>query len=250
MRYAIRIGYDGRYFNGFSIQPDIKTVEGEIIKKLKETKLIDGRKEASFQYASRTDKGVSAFGNVISLNTPSNPAKIINEIENIWVTGYAEVGNSFNPRHASWKRYRYYLTKEMTDGIDIGMLRKAAELFEGEHDYSSFCRNDGRYTIRKIDAIDIIEGDTIKIDFIARSFLWQQVRRIVWAMLKAAAVEIDMEKIKNALNGIKLQTGAAPPENLVLMEVHYDNVSFTKFISDKLVLKREMMNDAIGLIEK
>ncbi len=248
MRYAIRVGYDGSHFNGFSMQPGIRTVEGEIIKRLVDARLIKGRKDAKFQYASRTDRGVHSFGNVIALNSPANPSEIINGIDNIWVTGYAEVEPSFNPRHATWKRYIYYLDERITDKIDFDKLKEAAELFEGEHDFSSFCRNDGRNTRRKIDKINIFEGNIIKIEFIAGSFLWQQIRRMVWSILKVADGSLNKNLIIEALRGNKIQTGAAPPENLVLAEVHYDSISFNKFIPHKIILKREIMNDALHFI--
>ena len=70
----------------------------------------------------------------------------------------------------------------------------------------------------------------------------------MWSILKVADGSLNKNLIIEALRGNKIQTGAAPPENLVLAEVHYDSISFNKFIPHKIILKREIMNDALHFI--
>ena len=247
VRYAIKIGYDGSHFNGFAMQPGKKTVEGEILKRLIKTKMIEDRKQCKFQYAARTDKGVSAFGNVIALNAKVNPAKVLQGMDDIWVTGYAIVEKNFNPRHASYKIYRYYLPNE---GYDVEKIKKAAELFEGEHDFSSFARKDSRNTRRKIYRVEVKERkarEVIKIDFIAPSFLWNQVRRMVAALAAVGKERASIEDIKEALNGKRVNFGLMEARNLVLLDVIYD-IKFEKILPAELAVKKEIYKDAFDYI--
>jgi len=243
MRIAIKIGYDGSKFNGFAMQPRKKTVEGEILHTLKKTGIIENRKKAKFQYAARTDKGVNALGNVISFNCKGNALKVMQDIKDIWIMGYAYVDEHFNPRYCLSKTYRYYL---YDDGFDFDTLKKAAMLFKGEHDFSYFARIDARNPIRKIDKIDIRKkGKIIKIDFEGKSFLWHQIRRIVAAIIKVGRGKANMEDILNALNKIKrVNFGIAPPENLVLLDVKY-NFDFIPLLPEEIFIKKEFFIDAL-----
>ena len=245
MRYAIKIGYDGSHFNGFAMQPDKKTVEGEILKRLLKTGIIKSRRESRFQYAARTDKGVHAFGNVIALDAKANPVKVLSEMENIWCTGYATVKEGFNPRHAKAKIYRYYLINE---GYNIKEMEKAAKLFEGRHDFSSFSRRDARNPIREIYSVRLHAGKIIKIDFLAPSFLWNQVRRITAAIIAIGMEKASIESIKRALNGERINFGIAKAGNLVLLDVVYEDLSFEKIIPDEIFLRREIYKDALDYI--
>ena len=58
MNILIKITYDGTKFHGFQIQPDERTVEGELNKALKKTL----KEEVKVFYAGRTDRGVHALG--------------------------------------------------------------------------------------------------------------------------------------------------------------------------------------------
>jgi len=245
VRYAIKIGYDGSHFNGFAMQPDKKTIEGEILKRLLKTGIIKSRRESKFQYAARTDKGVHAFGNVIALNARANPVKVLTGMENIWVTGYAIVEKNFNPRHAKMKIYRYYAPDK---GYDIKEMEKAAKLFEGKHDFSSFSRRDARNPVRKIHAIKLHDGKIIKIDFLAPSFLWNQVRRMAAAILAVGSGKADIEAIKRALNGERVNFGIEKASNLVLLDVIYEGLIFKKIVPDDIMVRREIYKDALDYI--
>ena len=58
-------------------QPKLRTVEGEIIKALTNSKIITDEKNAELKVASRTDKVVSAVGNVVTLNTDFRKEEIL-----------------------------------------------------------------------------------------------------------------------------------------------------------------------------
>ena len=112
MRIAVKFGYNGKNFYGFARQPGLKTVEGRIIDILIDKKFITSPTNNHFRYASRTDKGVSAFGNVIAFNTDKNVNNLFDEInfdEDIFFYGFKQVDEDFFPRYAKKRIYRYYL---------------------------------------------------------------------------------------------------------------------------------------------
>ena len=70
-RVAVKIAYLGEDFSGSQIQPasrNLRTVQGEMLEKLL---LIDHVPEdrIDLKFASRTDAGVSALGNVVAFYT-------------------------------------------------------------------------------------------------------------------------------------------------------------------------------------
>ena len=136
MRYVLKFGYNGRGFSGYARQPGLRTVEGDIIQALNKSQIILDLDGARFQSASRTDKGVSARGNVISLNTEFRKEAILDalnaHLKYIRFYGLAEVDDGFNPRHASQRWYRYLLIDEE---IDKEKIKEAAKIFVGEHDF-------------------------------------------------------------------------------------------------------------------
>jgi tRNA pseudouridine38-40 synthase len=225
MRYALKFGYNGRGFSGYARQPDLRTVEGEIIQALEKTQIIKDLDGSRFQSASRTDKGVSARGNVIALDTEFRKKEILGalnaHLKHIRFYGLAEVDEGFNPRYASQRWYRYILFDEE---IDVEKIKEAAKVFEGKHDFSNFARVEEKDPVRTIEEIEITKEQNILIlDFRAQNFLWHMVRRIVKAMFEYANGEIPLDDIKKALNAKEnVDFGIAPPEPLILMDVQYD----------------------------
>lgn len=224
MRVALKFAYDGTKFHGYARQPDVKTVEGEILRAMEDV----GIRHLRFRSGSRTDKGVSALGNVIAFDTNFAPEEICgalnSRLEDIYFHSYAKVSLGFWPRYANQRWYRYHLYGEH----DVDLFRNIGEIFTGTHDFSSFSRMEkGRNPVRTIERIDVFqEGEFTIIDFRAQSFLWQMVRRMVGAMISVEKNEKDMEDVEHALNGERIVFRIADPEPLFLMDVVYKDVSF------------------------
>lgn len=227
MRIALKFAYDGKAFYGYARQPELKTVEGEIIKSLVKHSIIEDTKEAMFRSASRTDKGVSALGNVIAFNTDAPKKRILeglsDTIPNIVFYGVAEVEPNFYPRHANQRIYRYHLKKLHSD---IDQIISVLSLFTGEHDFTNFARiEDFKDPIRSIDNIIITENDDfLIIDFHAQTFLWHQIRRIISALMKIGTGKLEKEQVIEALENPnkKVDFGLAPAEPLILKDIIYD----------------------------
>ena len=61
-RTALKIAYVGTHFHGFQRQPNVRTVEEELIYHLRKLEYIDDLKDSRFRIAGRTDAGVHEIG--------------------------------------------------------------------------------------------------------------------------------------------------------------------------------------------
>lgn len=67
---ALRIAYLGWGYQGFASQENTpNTIEEKLFEALKKTRLVDDRQTSNYHRCGRTDKGVSAFGQV-SISSP------------------------------------------------------------------------------------------------------------------------------------------------------------------------------------
>jgi tRNA pseudouridine38-40 synthase len=239
MNIALKFAYDGRNFYGYARQPKLRTVEGEIINNLIDNNFIESVKNSSFRSASRTDKKVSAFCNVISFKTNKTIDNILeylsNLFEDIIFYGEKQVNLEFYPRYAKQRQYRYYLCSK---NLDTEKIISASSVFTGKNDFSNFARVEKhKNPIRIIDNIVFSElDDFLIIDFFAQNYLWQQVRRIVSALEKVGNYKIKKEQLSKALKNPdkKVDFGVASPEQLILKNVIYDfEFNYNKIMLDK-----------------
>jgi len=230
----VKIAYDGTKFHGFQYQPELKTVQGELLKVL--AKL--GQERCPLG-ASRTDSGVHALGNVVKvyLENGDKICRIITaNCDGIVAYAYADVPRNFPVTKAKERHYRYILHRTQIND----KFTKIIKLFEGLHDFSQFVRGRPKNTLRKINKIDIIySGDFVFVDFYAKSFLWEMIRRIVGSALILQNEENAEEIILRALDGEEMDKKykhTAPP-NLILMDVIYEKIKFKKAFLGKSIEK-------------
>ncbi len=217
----MKFAYDGSGFYGFQRQPEKLTVEGELVRALSRVGAIKSSRECGYRSSSRTDRGVSALANIISVRTsfPTSQlcSAINSEMEGVWAYSAVEVPEEFNPRAARQRWYRYYLAKA---DQDPGLMETIASRFVGVHDFSGYARKDKRNPMRKIDSIEISDvGMFHAVDFRAESFLWNMVRRIVWMMNEGSCGRMPLEAIGPKPARKPVRIGLAPPEYLVLMDI-------------------------------
>ena len=153
-RTALKIGYIGTNFHGFQRQPNLRTVEEELIYHLRKLDYIDDLKKSRFRIAGRTDAGVHSLGNVISFQSEKEVR--VNEINNslpddIQILASAPVRYAFKPRYAQMRQYRYMLFQD----LDIDKLNECAEVFKGTHNFTNFTKRFQKTTTRTIDDINI-----------------------------------------------------------------------------------------------
>ena len=224
LRLFIKFGYLGWLFTGYQSGNGNRSVEDSILNVLRERKLAD-----SLNSAARTDRNVSAIGNVIALNSEEKPQKILgilnSSIDGMIFHQHAEVADDANPRHCDFKTYRYIVPGDR----DIGPKFKAVlGSFVGTHDFSSFCRVDNRNTSRFIKSIMVKKtGDTVYVDFIAGSFLWNQIRTIMAYALDHSFDEILEDPFRLKGRYPKL----VQPDPLILIDIEYRGLTFEKYSS-------------------
>ena len=216
MGFLIKFGYDGSYFTGFQSGNGENSVEDSIMKTLRSI----GIKE-KIRSAARTDRGVSSSGNVFMIQAEIDPKKILKilnaKCRNMVFYSYAHVENGFNPRHCKSKSYTYFIPGNWL------FLRQAFLKFEGEHDFSCFCRRDSRSSYRRIEKISLIyrHGYT-EVKFTAQSFVWEQIRSIVGYCManrdRVNQTDPFSEKIGRRI--------VAPPRPLILNDIQYKGIKF------------------------
>lgn len=113
------IGYCGTGYHGMQLNPPDKTIEGELFEAFIKSGAISQNnsndlKKNGFMRAARTDKGVHAAGNVVSLKMIIEDNDIVEKInsflpEQIRLWGYQRTNNAFDCRKMCSSRIYEYL---------------------------------------------------------------------------------------------------------------------------------------------
>lgn len=246
MKLAVVVGYFGQDFAGSQFQPDKRTVEGEFIKAGISCGAWQDAKAASFRTAGRTDKGVSARRQIISV-TPENPKKFIESMNfhlppDIWCVEYAEVAEDFYPRYAAGIRtYRYLFPYP----LDIGQMNRAAEVLVGVHDFSGFSKMEpGRDPVRTVTAAKVFAGENglPVFEVSAKSFLWNMVRGMA-GLLEAVGLGLTPpETVAEQLESHIWRVHPAPAGGLILWDAEL-NLEFTP-MRQRTAVKRQLAGRA------
>ncbi|WYZ40871.1 hypothetical protein EsH8_IV_001212 [Colletotrichum jinshuiense] len=118
-KVAVMVGYSGTGYKGMQINNEEKTIEGDLFKAFVAAGAIskanaDDHKKSSLVRCARTDKGVHAAGNVISLKLIIEDEEIVEKInanlpEQIRVWGIQRTNNSFSCYQTCDSRWYEYL---------------------------------------------------------------------------------------------------------------------------------------------
>ncbi len=228
IRLALKFAYDGTRFHGSQRQTNqsVRTVEGELISALQAIGAIETPQTALFQVASRTDRGVSALGNVFTLNTNAPENELLTALnaalDDCWVYGFAKVAPDFKPRYARERWYRYYIPQ---NDLNYEKISEAAKIFMGEHNFRNYANRGVENPVREIRDIQVNEEeDHFILDLRAESFIWNQIRRIVKALELVGIGKKQLAEVKYALEHPEddIDFRVATAENLILMDIIYD----------------------------
>lgn len=244
MKLAGLVEYDGAGFAGWAVQPDVRTVEGELSGAL-ETVL---RRPVRLSVAGRTDRGVHASGQVVSfeagngLAPPSVSYKTTAVLpEDVALRGCVAVTDDFDARRSARSRsYEYRVVNDeirsplrrarstyVPQRLDLDLLREAGSMVRGTHDFRAFTPSRG-YHIRFERTVGesgwVREGETLFYRITADSFLYGMVRTLVGTMLEVARGKRDLAAFRALLSGgERTEAGpAAPSRGLTLAGVGYD----------------------------
>lgn len=118
-KVACLIGYCGTGYHGMQVNPPEKTIEGDLFKAFVDAGAIskdnaNDPKKSSFMRAARTDKGVHAAGNVVSLKLIIEDEDIVEKInshlpETIRLWGISRTNKAFECRKMCGSRIYEYL---------------------------------------------------------------------------------------------------------------------------------------------
>lgn len=249
MNFKLLIQYDGTDFHGWQVQPNQRTVQGELTRSLS---LIEGH-EVTVQGSGRTDAGVHAEGQVASVKleraiTPYKLRAAINgNVEkDLRVMYVEEVDDAFHARYSAiektyvyrivndqlispfWVRYAYQDARV----FDRERMTAASKVFLGEHDWTAFsaARSDSEDRVRTITQLEIRErpddrsqSDIIEIRVSANGFLRYMVRSIAGTLMAVGRGELSVEDVSRAIETGErpLEAATAPACGLTLLNVRY-----------------------------
>jgi tRNA pseudouridine38-40 synthase len=250
MNYRLTLQYDGTEFSGWQIQEGRRTVQGELTRALS---LLEGA-EVVVHGAGRTDAGVHAEAQVASarLRREMEPERLRaavngNVSRDLRVTDAQPASEEFHARFDArgktycyrvfnervmspfWARYALHEARELNREV----MREAARLFIGEHDWTAFssAQADVKTRVRNLTRLEINErrsergrGRLLEMRVSADGFLQYMVRSIAGALLAAGRGELDAAAIRRAIEtGERPHAVAtAPAHGLTLVEVRYD----------------------------
>jgi tRNA pseudouridine38-40 synthase len=245
IRIALWVWYRGDFFRGFQSQLQGPTVQDSLVGALTAIGL-----RSKPCPAGRTDKGVHARMQIISLRSPIGPEELLGHLSPHPFPG---LGISYARRapegfHAQWSnvgkeyRYRIRLGPPRVDrwtpfswtvedhprlagrAFDLAALAPILRALEGTRDFAAFHQSSSprrTRTVRTAQLVDLGNG-LAEIRITGDRFARYQVRFMVGGAVAVATGAISPDAFAAALAGTEAIAGIkAPAAGLVLWDVHY-----------------------------
>ncbi|XP_005177562.1 tRNA pseudouridine(38/39) synthase isoform X2 [Musca domestica] len=226
--------YFGWDYQGYACQEDSNaTIEYHLFRALTRACLIESRNSSNYHRCGRTDKEVSAFCQVISIDLRSKfppeeqyeEDSLKNEID------YCGLLNRILPKNIqciAWmplrspvysarfdcvaRTYRYYFPK---GDLNIEAMQKACKLLQIHGDFRNFCKMDVHNGvtnyIRNLQAANVLPCPNVQdeqrqgysmyfLEIKANAFLWHQIRCIMAVLLLIGQEKEEPEVITELLD--------------------------------------------------
>ena len=247
MKYFAKIKYLGTAFHGFQVQPDLRTVQGELNSALNQAFGLPCKVTG----CSRTDAGVHANefcltvecegGTIPADKLPIAVSRFLPEDLSLFYAEECE--KDFHPRYdVKEKEYLYrIINSRIYDPFEFGRawfvarpitedglerIRDAAKHFIGKYDFSTFMAegSDITDTVRNVSALTVEKnGELIEIRISADGFLYNMVRIIVGTLTEVAFGRFSPDEIPEIIAACDRSRAGmtAPAEGLYLNRVIY-----------------------------
>ena len=245
-RVRITLQYDGSGFHGWQVQPGVRTVQQVLEAALERLTTRPIRVAA----AGRTDTGVHATGQVVSLDLPqrwqpSDLRRALNAVlpDDVWVAAAADAPADFHARFSATDRsyeYRLGVAEQaaspfhrrtcwvLRHPVDPLLLDRAAAALVGDHSFRAFAMSGQE---ERGDRCIVYEskwwdwpplGRVYRVR--ANRFLHHMVRYLVGTMVDVARGRrplSDMDRLLAGEAGCETSP-PAPPQGLFLIGVGYE----------------------------
>lgn len=246
-RYRLTLEYDGGPYVGFQAQENGPTVQGNLERAI----TAFSGEQVRVHTAGRTDTGVHAVAQVVhfDLDKPWREDVVRDAInahlvpEPIAVIEAQAVGEDFHARFsANERRYLYRILNRrgfaaldkgrvwhVRKPLDAAAMHEAAQALVGFHDFSTFrdagCQS--KSPEKTLHSARVYrQGEEVRLEFAARSFLHRQVRSMTGSLAEVGAGRWTVADLKTALEARdRRRCGpVAPACGLYLTGVGYDPV--------------------------
>ncbi|XP_040054016.2 pseudouridylate synthase 1 homolog isoform X2 [Gasterosteus aculeatus] len=258
-KVALLVAYSGKGYYGMQRNTgtsQFRTIEDELVAALIKSGCIpenhgDEMKKMSFQRCARTDKGVSAAGQVVSLKLRliEDTVEKINEHlpQQIRVLGLKRVTQGFNSKNnCDARTYAYMLptvafSSKDYDTADTAAFRLEPEtlqkvnslfsLYKGTHNFHNFTSQKApsdpsarRYITEMFCGEPFMNSDTqfAVITVRGQSFMLHQIRKMIGLVIAVAKGYAKEEVMERSWGQDKVDVPKAPGLGLVLERVHFD----------------------------
>jgi len=243
----ITVAYDGTGYAGWQVQPDAKTIQGT----LEDAWARVTGERIRLTASGRTDAGVHALGQVVSLQTATHldndslqRALCAILPDDIAVLSVEDAVDDFHAiRNAVSKRYRYRIdngrvrdvlsrryTWHVPAPLDAEAMHRAAQRLVGRHDFSSFesAGAERASSVRTVSELLVQRGrdercNEIVLEIESDGFLYNMVRAIVGTLVEVGRGAQREDWISEVLAAVDRRRAGptAPPQGLVLLRVTY-----------------------------
>ena len=247
MRYFIHLSYDGTRYNGWQIQPNAVTVQGELERGLS----LILRRDVSIVGAGRTDTGVHArhMAAHFDVSEPIDHQQVgyrLNRImpPDIAVHRIEPVSDDMHARFSAKARtYHYYIhthkspflrsySLETHYDLDFRLMNEAAAHLLSVSDFAAFCKagSDVKTTVCRVTTAQWVEqrpGEWY-FEITADRFLRNMVRAIVGTLLDVGRGVLTIQQFREIIEKKdRCSAGMSVPGNaLFLADVTYPDDIF------------------------
>lgn len=249
---AAVVSYNGAPFCGFARQPGRITVQGS----LEDAFSTALHRPVSIVGAGRTDTGVHALGQVISLPViqgeldERNLARLRRSVnalsgDAIAIRSLTPMPTTFSARFSACEReYRYFIVPgpippvflrpyawHVGSDLDVEAMDAAAKLLVGTHDFKSFClaaSSHERNTVRtlyhlSVSPVELFGEQALCVRVVGNAFLHSMIRAIVGTLVTVGRHRHEPEWVSDVLAAhCRSAAGEnAPACGLVFWQVSY-----------------------------